>query len=55
MVSTTFVQENEIELSLPVSDKSLTKEKDKLVEVLIDKEGAIYLDKVLLDRTKVSG
>ena len=53
MVSTTFVQENEIELSLPVSDKSLTKEKDKLVEVSIDKDGAIYLDKVLLERTKV--
>ena len=53
MVSTTFVQENEIELSLPVSDNSLPKEKEKVVEVLIHKDGVIYLDNRLVEKTSV--
>ena len=53
MVSTTFVEEKEIELSLPMSDSSSPKKKEKTIEVSVDEKGITYVDTVPLENTSV--
>lgn len=54
MVSTTFVKESEIDLTLPEASSELREEPDHAIQVSIDREGQIFVDDQALINVQVN-
>lgn len=53
MVSTTFKKDAEIQIDLPEASAKATDTKDKVIEIIIDKNGNYYLDNKRLINQKL--